>query len=36
MYSIDYKIPPETYYVWKEKIENGYYDKKLSGNGSEK
>jgi transposase-like protein len=31
-----FNIPPETYYVWKEKIENGYYDKKVSGNASEK
>jgi transposase len=24
-----FKIPPETYYLWKEKLENGYYDKKI-------
>jgi transposase len=24
-----FNIPPETYYLWKEKLENGYYDKKI-------
>jgi transposase len=25
-----FQIPPETYYLWKERLENGYYDKKIT------
>jgi len=25
-----FKIPPETYYLWKEKLESGYYETKIT------